>query len=45
VVGKLTAVENANHIVDELVIVITPRLARRPEQNLAGREFWMPPAK
>jgi general secretion pathway protein D len=40
--GRLTAEDNTNHTVDELVIVITPRLARRAEQNLAGREFWMP---
>jgi type II secretory pathway component GspD/PulD (secretin) len=45
VLGKLTAQENTDHTVDELVVVITPRLARRAEQNLAGVEFWMPAAK
>ncbi|MDP9263739.1 MAG: type II and III secretion system protein, partial [Acidobacteriota bacterium] len=45
VLGKLTAHQASDHTVDELVIVITPRLARRAEQNLAGREFWMPPAR
>jgi len=45
VLGKLTAHEDTDHTVNELVIVITPRLVRRAEQNLAGREFWMPPTR
>ena len=45
VLGRLTSNQDIDHTLDELVIVITPRLARRAEQNLAGREFWMPPIK
>ena len=45
VLGKLGAHEDTDHTVGELVVIITPRLARRAEQNLAGVEFWMPPAK
>lgn len=45
VLGKLTAHQDTEHTVDELIIVITPRLVRRAEQNLAGREFWMPPSR
>ncbi|HEV2022440.1 MAG TPA: type II and III secretion system protein [Terriglobales bacterium] len=45
VLGKLTAHQDSEHTVDELIIVITPRLVRRAEQNLAGREFWMPPTR
>ncbi|MGH9670251.1 MAG: type II secretion system protein GspD [Terriglobales bacterium] len=45
VLGKLTANEDTEHTVNELLILITPRVVRRAEQNLAGREFWMPPMK
>jgi tetratricopeptide (TPR) repeat protein len=45
VLGKLTANEDTEHTVNELIILITPRIARRAEQNLAGREFWMPPTR
>jgi general secretion pathway protein D len=45
VLGRLTSNQDTDHTLDELVIVITPRLARRAQQNLAGREFWMPPLK
>jgi len=45
VLGKLTAKEDTDHTVNELVVLITPRLVRRAEQNLAGRELWMPPLK
>jgi tetratricopeptide (TPR) repeat protein len=45
VLGKLTADEDTEHTVNELILLITPRVVRRAEQNLAGREFWMPPAK
>ena len=43
--GRLTANEDSERTVNELIILITPRIARRPEQNLTGREFWMPPIK
>src|SRR5574341_168238 len=43
VLGRLTARENTDRTVNELVVVITPRLVRRAEQRLAGRELWMPP--
>lgn len=43
--GRLTANEDAQRTVNELIILITPRVVRRAEQNLAGREFWMPPTR
>jgi tetratricopeptide (TPR) repeat protein len=43
--GRLTANENTDHTMNELIILVTPRLVRRAEQNLAGREFWMPPTR
>lgn len=45
VLGKLTANEDTDHTVDELIVLITPRIVRRAEQDLAGREFWMPPTR
>lgn len=45
VLGRLTARENTDRTVNELVVLITPRLVRRAEQRLAGRELWMPPLK
>jgi hypothetical protein len=45
VLGRLTANEAAEHTVTELVVLIKPRVVRRAEQNLAGREIWMPPAR
>lgn len=45
VLGKLTANQDTQNTLDELLVIITPRVARRAEQNLAGQEFWMPPAK
>jgi type II secretory pathway component GspD/PulD (secretin) len=44
-IGRLTANEDTQHTVNELIVLITPRIARRAEQNLAGQELWMPPAK
>ena len=45
ILGRLTANETGEHTVTELVVLIKPRVVRRAEQNLAGREIWMPPAK
>ncbi len=45
VLGRLTARENTDRTVNELVVLITPRLVRRAKQRLAGRELWMPPLK
>lgn len=45
VLGRLTANEDRQRTVKEIVVIITPHLARRAEQNLAGGELWMPPLK
>jgi type II secretory pathway component GspD/PulD (secretin) len=45
ILGRLTAQENTDRTVNELVVLITPRVVRRAEQRLAGRELWMPPLK
>jgi type II secretory pathway component GspD/PulD (secretin) len=45
ILGRLTANETGEHTVTELVVLIRPRVVRRAEQNLAGREIWMPPAR